>query len=435
MSTTVLAGIMIFGLLLLFLAIGFPIAIGILLSALFTLLLILPFDTTILTGAQRLVTEMNSFTMLAIPLFVLAGIIMNNGGIAFRLINFAKVLVGRIPGSLAHTNVVGNMLFGSIAGSSVASAAAMGRIMGPMQENSGYDRKYAAATNIASAPSGLLIPPTSILIVYSLVSGGTSIAALFMAGYIPGILWGLTTMAVAYVFAKKYKYPVSESIPWRDKLFLTLDALPSLMLIVIVIGGIVSGIFTATEGAAVAVIYSTVLSLIYRNLKVKDISEIIKETVEITGMILLLITASGLFSLVMSYTGLPDAMSEGLLGLTENPILILLLMNVFLLAVGTFMDITPAVLIFTPIFLPIATAMGIDPIHFGIILTFNLCIGNITPPVGSALFVGASVADIRIEKVVPMLIPFFIALLIMLVIVTFTPFFSMFLPDLFGLTQ
>ncbi len=242
-------------------------------------------------------------------------------------------------------------------------------------------------------------------------------------------------MAVAFVFARKYKYPVSESIPWKDKLYLTLDALPSLMLIVIVIGGIVTGIFTATEGAAVAVIYSTVLSLIYRNLKVSDIPEIIRETVEITGMILLLITASGLFSLVMSYTGLPDAMSEGLLGLTDNPILILLLMNVFLLAVGTFMDITPAVLIFTPIFLPIAMEMGIDPIHFGIILTFNLCIGNITPPVGSALFVGASVADIRVEKVVPILMPFFIALLIMLVIVTFTPFFSMFLPDLFGLTE
>lgn len=434
MSVTVLSGIMIFGLLVLFLAVGFPIAISILLSSLFTLMLILPVDTTILTGAQRLVTEMNSFTMLAIPLFVLAGIIMNNGGIAFKLINFAKVLVGRIPGSLAHTNVVGNMLFGSIAGSSIASAAAMGRIMGPMQENSGYDKKYAAATNIASAPAGLLIPPTSILIVYSLVSGGTSIAALFMAGYIPGILWGLTTMVVAFVFAKKHKYSVVDKISWKDKIYLTLDALPSLLLIVIVIGGIVAGVFTATEGAAVAVIYSTVLALIYKNLNLKEIPAIMKETIEITGMILLLITASGLFSLVMSYTGLPSAVSEGLLSLTENPVIILLIMTVILLAIGTFMDITPAVLIFTPIFLPIATAMGIDPIHFGIIMTFNLCIGNITPPVGSALFVGASVADIRIEKVIPTLVPFFVALLIMLIIVTFIPGLSMFLPDLLGLS-
>lgn len=434
MSITVLAGIMIFGLLLLFLAMGFPIAIGILLSSLFTLMLILPFDTTVLTGAQRLVTEMNSFTMLAIPLFVLAGIIMNNGGIAFRLINFAKVLVGRMPGSLAHTNVVGNMLFGSIAGSSVASAAAMGRIMGPMQSNSGYDKKYSAAVNIASAPAGLIIPPTTILIVYSLVSGGTSIAALFMAGYIPGILWGLTTMAVAYFFAKKYKYPVADKISWRDKAFLTVDAIPSLLLIIIVIGGIIAGIFTATEGAAIAVIYSTVLSIIYKSLKLEDFPKIMKETVEITGMILLLITASGLFSLVMSFTGLPSAMSEGLLSLTDNPIFILLLMTVFLLAIGTFMDITPAVLIFTPIFLPIAMEMGVDPIHFGIIMTFNLSIGNITPPVGSALFVGASVANIRVEKVIPMLVPFFIALIVMLLLVTFIPWLSMFLPDLLGLS-
>lgn len=434
MSITLLSGLMIFGLLILFLAIGFPIAISILLSSLLTLMLILPFDTTVLTGAQRLVTEMDSFTMLAVPLFVLAGIIMNNGGIAFKLINFAKVLVGRLPGSLAHTNVVGNMLFGSIAGSSVASAAAMGRIMTPMQLNNRYDRKYAAAVNIASAPAGLIIPPTSILIVYSLVSGGTSIAALFMAGYIPGILWGVTTMAVAYFFAKKYKYPVSEKIAWRDKLYLTLDAVPSLLLIIIVIGGIVAGIFTATEGAAIAVIYATILSIIYKSLKFRDVPAIMKETVEITGMILLLITASGLFSLVMSYTGLPDAISESLLSLTDNPILILLLMNILLLAIGTFMDITPAVLIFTPIFLPIAMNMGIDPIHFGIILTFNLCIGNITPPVGSALFVGASVADIRIEKVIPMMVPFFIALIIMLLVVTFIPVISMFLPDLLGLS-
>ncbi|WP_425414476.1 TRAP transporter large permease [Salinicoccus luteus] len=434
MSLTVLSGIVIFGLLLLFLAIGFPIAIAILLSSLFTLMLIMPFDTTILTGAQRLVTEMDSFTMLAVPLFVLAGIIMNNGGIAFKLINFAKVLVGRMPGSLAHTNVVGNMLFGSIAGSSVASAAAMGRIMTPMQLNSGYDRKYAAAVNIASAPAGLIIPPTSILIVYSLVSGGTSIAALFMAGYIPGILWGLATMLVAFVLAKKYKYPISEKISWRDKAYLTLDAIPSLLLIVIVIGGIVAGIFTATEGAAVAVVYATILSMIYKNLKIREIPNILRETVEITGMILLLITVSGIFSLVMSYTGLPNAISNSLLSLTDNTIIILLLMTVILLVIGTFMDITPAVLIFTPIFLPIAMDMGIDPIHFGIIITFNLCIGNITPPVGSALFVGASVADIRIEKVVPVLIPFFIVLFIMLLIVTFTPVLSMFLPELFNLT-
>ncbi|MGX0130606.1 tripartite ATP-independent transporter DctM subunit [Staphylococcus cohnii] len=299
---TTIAGLVLFITFFIFLIIGLPIALAIILSSIITLLLILPFDVTIVTAAQRMVTGIDDFTMLA-------GIIMNNGGIAFRLVNFAKVLVGRLPGSLAHTNIVGNMLFGSISGSSVAAAAAMGRIMGPMEKTQGYKKEYSAAANIASAPSGLLIPPSSLLIVYSLVSGGTSIAALFIAGYIPGILWGIACMIVAYVMEKKQGYKVSEKISWKDRLFLTLDALPSLFLIVVVIGGIVGGIFTATEGAAVAVLYSVVLSLIYKSLKIKQLSNVIKETAEISGMILFLITASALFSLVMSYTGLPEAIS------------------------------------------------------------------------------------------------------------------------------
>jgi len=259
---TTIAGLVLFITFFIFLIIGLPIALAIILSSIITLLLILPFDVTIVTAAQRMVTGIDDFTMLA-------GIIMNNGSIAFRLVNFAKVLVGRLPGSLAHTNIVGNMFFGSISGSSVAAAAAMGRIMGPMEKTQGYKKEYSAAANIASAPSGLLIPPSSLLIVYSLVSGGTSIAALFIAGYIPGILWGIACMIVAYVIAKKQGYKVSEKISWKDRLFLTLDALPSLFLIVVVIGGIVGGIFTATEGAAVAVLYSVVLSLIYKSLKIK----------------------------------------------------------------------------------------------------------------------------------------------------------------------
>ncbi|WP_040977773.1 TRAP transporter large permease [Oceanobacillus jeddahense] len=430
---TVIAGLVLFISFFIMLLLSIPIAISIILSSILTLLLILPFDVTIITAAQRMITGIDNFTMLAIPLFVLAGILMNNGGIAFRLVNFSKVLVGRMPGSLAHTNIVGNMLFGSISGSSVAAAAAMGRIMGPLQDKQGYKRDYSAAANIASAPAGLLIPPSSMLIVYSLVSGGTSIAALFMAGYIPGILWGVTGMVIAYILAKKNNYPVSEKIGWKDRFFLILDAIPSLLLIIIVIGGIVGGIFTATEGAAIAVLYAFILSLIYKSFKIKDIPVIVKETVEITGMILLLITASALFSLVMSFTGLPEAISNGILSLTENPILLLLLMNVILLIIGTFMDITPAVLIFTPIFLPVATSIGLDPVHFGIVIAFNLCIGNITPPVGSALFVGASVANVKIESVIRTLVPYFIALIVMLLAITFIPQLSMFLPNLFEL--
>lgn len=430
---TLLASLMLFGILGVLLLLGVPIALSIALSSVLTISLVLPFDVSIITAAQRLATGVDNFTILAIPLFVLAGTIMNNGGIAFKLINLAKVLVGRLPGSLAHTNVVGNMLFGSISGSSVAAAAAMGRIMTPMALRQNYSRTYTAAVNIASAPAGLIIPPSSMLIVYSLVSGGTSVAALFMAGYLPGILWGLAVMTVAYVYAKKRKYPVSEKISWKDRAFIAVDAIPSLLLIVIVIGGIVAGIFTATEGAAVAVLYALVLSLIYRQLKLDQFKTIFKETIEITGMILFLITASSLFSLVMSYTGIPSGISETLLSLTESTIVLLLIINLILLIMGTFMDITPAVLIFTPIFFPVITELGVDPVHFGIIIAFNLCIGNITPPVGSVLFVGTSVAKARLEDVIKMLVPYFIVLIIMVIVITFVPQISLFLPELFDL--
>ncbi|CAM3850572.1 TRAP transporter large permease [Cytobacillus oceanisediminis] len=428
-----IAGLILFASFFLLMFFGAPIAIAIILSSVITFLFVLPFDVAILTSAQRMVTGIDNFTMLAIPLFVLSGIIMNNGGIAFRLVNFAKVLVGKMPGALAHTNVVGNMLFGAIAGSSVASAAAMGRIMTPLQTNQGYKRTYSAAVNIASAPTGLIIPPSSVLIVYSLVSGGTSVAALFMAGYLPGILWGLAVMAVAYFMAKKENYPVSEIPKAKDVFYIIASAIPSLLLIVIVIGGIVAGIFTATEGAAVAVIYSALLSMFYKNIKIKDIPGIFKETIEITGMILFLITASALFSLVMSYMSLPEAISNTLLSITDNQVGIILIMIFILLLVGTFMDITPAVLIFTPIFLPISNSFGMDPVHFGMIICFALCIGNMTPPVGSALFVGCSVAEVRIEQVTKTLIPYFAAVILVLLLVAFIPQISLFLPYLFGL--
>jgi len=428
-----IAGIILFATFFFLLLFGAPIAIAIILSSVFTFLFVLPFDVAILTSAQRMVTGIDNFTMLAIPLFVLSGIIMNNGGIAFRLVNFAKVLVGKLPGSLAHTNAVGNMLFGSISGSSVASAAAMGRIMTPMQTNQGYKLTYSAAVNIASAPTGLIIPPSSVLIVYSLVSGGTSVAALFMAGYIPGILWGLAVMVVAYFMAKKENYPVSKLPSAKDIFYIIVSAIPSLLLIVIVIGGIVAGIFTATEGAAVAVIYSVILSIIYKNFKLKDLPAIFIETIEITGMILFLITASALFSLVMSYMKLPEAISSALLSITDNQYGIILIIIFILLLVGTFMDITPAVLIFTPIFLPVAQSFGMDPIHFGMLICFGLCIGNMTPPVGSALFVGCSVAKVKIEEVVPTLLPYFGVVILVLLLVAFVPQVSLFLPQLFGL--
>lgn len=430
---TLTAGLLLLSVFFVLLVIGVPIAISIAGASIATMLILFPFDVAVFTSAQKMVTGLDSFALLAVPFFVLSGIIMNNGGIAIRLINLAKLLAGRLPGSLAHTNVMGNMLFGSISGSSVASAAAIGGVMSPLQEKEGYDRTYSAAVNIASAPTGLLIPPSGLLIIYSLVSGGTSVAALFIAGYIPGILWGLATMAVAYFIAKRKNYQVARKVTFSQGFKVFLDAVPSLLLIVIVLGGIIAGVFTATEGAAIAVAYSFILSVIYGTFSFKLLPKMLLETVEVTAVIMLLIGTSSMLSLVMSFTGIPEAISAGLLGLTDSPIIILLIMNIILLIIGTFMDITPAVLIFTPIFLPVVSAFGMDPVHFGIMMAFNLCIGNITPPVGSALFVGCSVGKVKVEQVFKPLLPFYGAIILVLLAVTFIPALSLSLPKLFGL--
>ncbi|WP_077065052.1 TRAP transporter large permease [Gracilibacillus massiliensis] len=433
MDTSLLATIVLFGSFFIMLVIGVPISVGIGISSLLAALTLVPLDIITFTAAQKLFEGIDSFTLLAIIFFMLSGSIMNNGGIAIRLINLAKLFVGRMPGSLAHTNVVGNMLFGSISGSAVASAAAIGSVMTPLQKKEKYDPSFSAAVNIASAPTGLLIPPTTAFIVYSLVSGGTSISALFMAGYLPGILMGLSIMIVAYFIAKKEKYPIADKVTFKQGLKVILDSLPSLSLIVVVIGGIVAGIFTATEGAAVAVLYSAILAAFYREIKIADLPNVLKDTLVMTGIVLFLVGASSIMSWVMAYAGIPQQITDILLSISDNPIIILLLMNIILLAVGIFMDITPAILIFTPIFLPIATNIGIDPVHFGVILIFNLCIGITTPPVGSALFVGSSVANVSIESVIRPLFKLYIPMVIALLLVTYFEWISLLIPRLFGL--
>ena len=415
------------------LVIGAPISISVGVASVLAMFSILEMDNALLTSAQRMFTGMNSFALLAIPFFILAGVIMNNGGIAIRLVNCAKVLSGRLPGSLAHTNIVANMLFGSISGSAVAAAAAVGGTMTPLQEKEGYKRGFSAAVNIASAPTGMLIPPSNTLIVYSLVSGGTSIAALFMGGYVPGILWGIGCMIVAYFIAKRIGYKSEGGVTTQQALRVFWDALPSLLLIVIVIGGIIGGVFTATEGSAIAVVYSLLLSFLYRTIKLKDLPRILLESTKTTAIVIFLIGVSSIMSWVMAFTNIPNMIASGLLGLTDNIFVILLIMNIVLLIVGTFMDPTPAVLIFTPIFWPIAQSFGIDPVHFGIMVVFNLSIGTITPPVGPVLFVGTKVANLRIEHVIRPLLPFFAVTVVVLMLVTYIPQLSLFIPKLLGL--
>jgi len=356
---------------------------------------------------------------------------MNQGGIARRLIDFAKALLGMLPGGLAHVNIMAAMLFGSISGSAAAAVSAVGTVMAPQMEKSGYDRDYGAAVNITSATTGLLIPPSNVLIVYSLASGGVSIAALFLAGYLPGMLAGFALMLVAAVMAIRRKYPVSHRSPLKTVLLKFVDALPSLFLLVVVMGGIVAGFFTATEAAAVAVLYAFILAFLYREITIRDLPRIFLAASATTAVVLLLVGTSMGMSWIMTYVNIPQVVSVALTELTDNGIVILLFINIILLVVGTFMDMTPAVLIFTPIFLPIAVTLGIDPTHFGIIMVLNLCIGLCTPPVGSVLFLGVGVAQTSITKVVRPLFPLFVAMILTLLIVTYVPELSLWLPEYF----
>ncbi|MGD8778454.1 MAG: TRAP transporter large permease [Ignavibacteria bacterium] len=416
------------------LMIGVPISYSIGISAVLTMLVSIDSIATFTTVAQRMATGLDSFALLAIPFFILAGQLMNRGGIAKRLIDFAKVILGRLPGGLAFVNILAAMFFGAISGSAVAAASAIGGFMGERMEKEGYDKNFSAAVNITSSTTGLIIPPSNILIVYSLASGGVSIAALFVAGYIPGILVGLLLMIVAGIYSFKNKYPVGEKINFKDAVIKLLDAIPSLLLIIIVIGGIVAGYFTATEASAIAVLYTFILSvLIYKEVKISELPKILLASSSTTAVVMLLIGASIAMSWVMAYQNIPQNITAALIGLTNNKIMIFMIINLILLAVGTFMDMTPAVLIFTPIFLPVVTALGMDPIHFGIVLVLNLSIGLCTPPVGSVLFVGCGVANTSIEKVLKPLLPLFLAMLISLILVTFIPKLSLIVPEYFGL--
>ncbi len=415
-----------------FLAIGVPISFSIGLATLFTMLVTIDSIPAVTTVAQRMATGLDSFALLAIPFFILSGQFMNHGGIARRLIDFAKVTVGVLPGGLAFVNILSAMLFGAISGSAVAAAAAIGGFMTPLMKKEGYETSFSAAVNITSSITGMIIPPSNILIVYSLAGGGISIAALFLAGYVPGLIVGLALMVVAGIVAWRKGYPVVKPESFRQTLKAFLNALPSLFMVIVVIGGIVAGYFTATEASAVAVLYTFVLSvLVYKEVKWKDIPRILLGSSATTAIVMLLIATSMGMSWVLSYENIPQNISSALIALTDNTFVVLIIINLILIVVGTFMDMTPAVLIFTPIFLPVVMKLGVDPVHFGIIMVLNLSIGLCTPPVGSVLFVGCSIAKTRITDVIRPLIPMFIAMVAALMIIIYFPDLTMALPRLF----
>jgi tripartite ATP-independent transporter DctM subunit len=388
---------------------------------------------SVLAGVARdLVNGLDSFALLAIPFFILAGDLMGAGGLARRLIDFAAALVGRFNGGLALVNTLTCMLFGAISGSASAAVSSIGSTLIPEMNRNGYPKDFNIAVTACAATTGLLIPPSNVMIVYAVSASNVSIGSLFMAGVLPGILIGLCIMGVCLFLSGRGGYgagltktpPIAEST-WR--------ALPSLLLVIFVLGGILGGIFTATEASAVAVLWAFLLSVVfYREIPLKKLPSIIINSGRTTGIVMLLVGASQVMSRILTQEQVPQAVSDALLGLSSNPIMILLTINLILLLVGTVMDMTPAVLVFTPIFLPVAIALGVDPVHFGIILIANLCIGLLTPPVGTCLFLGCTVGRSNIMSVSRAMIPFYIAMVGSLLLITYVPWISLWLPKLTG---
>lgn len=409
-----------------------PIAVAIAVASMLAMLFE-GYDPSLMV-ASKMANGIDSFALLAIPFFILSGVLMGRGGMARRLMDLAATLVGRFPGGLAYVNTLTCMLFGSISGSAAAAVTSIGGFMLPEMKEKGYNNEFSVAITTTAATTGLLIPPSNIMIVYAVASGSVSIAAMFMAGVLPGILIGLLLMVVCFIIAKRTRLEAGDRSTIGEIMVAFRRAFFSMLLLVIVIGGILKGVFTATEASAIAVAYAFMLSVVfYREVKLKDLPEILLQTGVTTAVIMLLIGASSGMSWIMTITNIPQTVSALLLGLSDNPLVIMLMINLLLLFVGTFMDMTPAVLIFTPIFLPIAQTLGIDPVHFGIILIANLCIGLCTPPVGTCLFLGCGVGNTTIARVTPFMIPFFIAMFIGLMLISYVPGLSMWLPGLFDL--
>ena len=417
------------------LVLNVPVAFSMGIATILAVFAIGQFPDPLMAVAQQLPTGIDSFALLAIPFFILSGLFMGHGGIARRLIDFANVVVGRFRGGLAFVNILTCMLFGSISGSAAAAVSSVGGFMVPLMNKMGYHRDFNASISITAATTGLLIPPSNVMIVYSLATGGAcSIAAIFMAGVVPGVLVGLGLMFVAGTISVKRGYGRGETFTLGESVIRFFKAIPALLLIVIVLGGILGGIFTATEASAIAVVYSFILSVfVYREVKFSDLPKIILQSAVTTAVVMMLVATSMAMSWVLAYENVPQNISAFLLGLTETKWVLLLIINLILLAVGTFMDMTPAVLIFTPIFLPVVTAFGMDPLHFGIIMIMNLCIGLCTPPVGTCLFLGCGIANTTVTKVIKHILPFFVAMIIVLFICTYVPILAMWLPEKLGL--
>ena len=380
---------------------------------------------------QKMCDVLDNFSLMAIPFFILAGQIMAQSGIARRLVDFSNILGGRMRGGLAIVNIVASMLFGGMSGSSVADTASIGSILIPEMVKKGYDRDYSIAVTVTSSTQGLIIPPSHNAIIYAYAAGGLSIARLFLAGAIPGVLIGLFLLIPSYYIAVKRNYPVGERVSLKEALRITRESILGLLTIVIIIGGVLSGVFTATESSAIAVVYAFLIAVFfYREMDFKKFMGVIWDSVKTISAVMFLIASASAFGWLLAYLKIPDAIASAVLSFSSNKYVILLMINIILLLLGMIMDMAPLILITTPIFLPIVTKVGVDPIHFGIIMLMNLGIGLCTPPVGNTLFVGCIVGKMKMEEVVKALWPFYIAMILVLFLVTYVPFFATWLPSL-----
>jgi tripartite ATP-independent transporter DctM subunit len=412
--------------------IGMPVAYAMGLAALIGALWIdIPIDAVMI----QIAAGVNKFSLLAIPFFVLAGAIMAEGGMSRRLVAFASVLVGFIRGGLSLVNILASTFFGAISGSSMADTASIGSVLIPEMAKKGYPKDFATAVTVSGSVQAILIPPSHNAIIYSLAAGGSiSIAALFVAGVLPGLLLGLTLAVLCMVIARKKNFPRGEVIPLRQALKICVEALWGLMTMVIILGGILTGVFTATESASIAVLWAFFVTMfIYRDYKWRDLPKLMHRTVKTLTIVMILIGFAAAFGYIMTLMLIPQQITAAFTGVSKEPWVILLMINVLLLLLGTLMDMAPLILIMTPILLPVATAIGVDPVHFGMIMMVNLGMGLITPPVGAVLFVGAAIAKLPIEQVTKALLPFFGAMLFVLGMVTFVPAISLWLPRMFGL--
>ncbi|QHM93341.1 TRAP transporter large permease [Kosakonia sacchari] len=413
------------------LAVGVPVAYAVGISAVLGAWYIdIPLEAVMI----QLTNGVNKFSLLAIPFFILAGAIMAEGGIARRLVNFAYIFVGFIRGGLSLVNIVASTFFGAISGSSVADTASIGSVMIPEMDKKGYPRDFAAAVTASGSVQAILTPPSHNSVIYSLATGGTvSIAALFIAGILPGLLLSFTLMVMCVAFAHKRGYPKGERVPFRQALKIFVDTLWGLMTVVIIMGGILSGVFTATESAAIACLWAFFVTMfIYRDYKWSELPKLMYRTVKTVTIVMILIGFAAAFGAVMTYMQLPARITEAFTQISDNKYVILMCINIMLLLLGTLMDMAPLILILTPVLLPVTNALGIDPVHFGMIMLVNLGIGLITPPVGSVLFVASAVSKQKIEQVVKAMLPFYLILFLVLMLVTYIPAISLFLPKLFG---